>query len=50
MYEEKRKLRTGFWLRSLKERDHLEDLNVDRRIMLISMGSKSAGRAGTGLI
>jgi hypothetical protein len=25
---------TGFWCKNLKERDHFEDLGVDRRIIL----------------
>jgi hypothetical protein len=27
-------VRTGFWLGDLRERDHLEDLVVDERILL----------------
>ena len=27
-------MHTGFWWGDLKERDHLEDLGVDRRIVL----------------
>jgi len=32
---EKRRVHTGFWWGNLRERDHLEDLDVDGRIMLI---------------
>ena len=27
-------LDTGYWLRDLAERDHLEDLGIDRKIIL----------------
>jgi hypothetical protein len=27
-------LHTGFWCGNLRERDHLEDLGVDRRLIL----------------
>jgi hypothetical protein len=31
---EREKVRTGFWWRDLKEGDHLEDLDIDARIIL----------------
>jgi hypothetical protein len=30
----RREMRTGFWLESLKRRDHSEDLGIDERIIL----------------
>jgi hypothetical protein len=30
----KKGMRTGFWQKNLNERDHLEDLEVDERIIL----------------
>jgi len=34
---------TGFWWGNLRERDHLEDPGVDRRIILICIFSKCDG-------
>jgi len=34
MYGERAEVYTGFWLGNLKERDHLENLAVDWRIIL----------------
>ena len=34
MYGGRREVHTGFWLGSLRERDHLEDLGVDERVIL----------------
>jgi len=33
-YGGKVEVHTGFWWGNLKERDHLEDLGIDRRIIL----------------
>jgi len=30
----RREMQTGFWLGKMQERDHLEDLGVDERIIL----------------
>ena len=42
-------MRTGFWCGDLKERDHLEDLDVDERIILKGICKKWDGTR-TGLI
>jgi len=39
---------TGFWWRKLGEREHLEDLSVDRRIMLRWIFRKCGVGAWTG--
>jgi hypothetical protein len=41
---------TGFWWEDLRERDHVKDLGVDRRIMLKCIFKKWDGEAWTGLI
>jgi len=40
---------TGFWWGDLRERDHLEDLGIDWRIILQWVFKKRCGRAWTGL-
>jgi len=45
----KEELHTGFWCGDLKERDHLEDLGVDERIILKGIFNKWDG-VRTGLI
>ena len=39
---------TGFWWGNLSEREHLEDLGVDGRIILRWIFSKWEGVVGTG--
>jgi hypothetical protein len=41
---------TGFWWGDLREGDHLEDLDVDGRIILQLIFKKWTGRAWTGFI
>jgi hypothetical protein len=41
---------TGFWWGELREIDHLEDLDVDGRIILTWIFKKWDREAGTGLI
>jgi hypothetical protein len=41
---------TGFWWGDLRERDHLNDLSVDGRIILKWIFKKWGGEACTGLI
>jgi hypothetical protein len=41
---------TGFWLGKPRERDHMEDLGVDERMILQCMLNKSFGKVWTGLI
>jgi len=40
---------TGFWSGNLREREHLEDAGVDRRIILRWMFKKWDGGTWTGL-
>jgi len=41
---------TGFWWGDLRERDHLEQLGIDGRIILKCILKKWDGEAWTGLI
>jgi hypothetical protein len=43
-------MHTKFWLKSLKGKDHTEDLGVDGRIPLEWILKKQNGRAWTGFI
>jgi hypothetical protein len=43
-------VRTGLWWENLRERDHLEDLDVHRRIILKWIFKKWDGEDWTGLI
>jgi hypothetical protein len=40
---------TGFWWGDLRERDHLEDLGVDRRMVLKLILNTWDGEVGAGL-
>jgi hypothetical protein len=41
---------TGFWWEEPKERDHLEEHSVDKRIIIKWLLKRWDGEAGTGLI
>jgi hypothetical protein len=41
---------TVFWLENLKRRDHLEDIGVDRNIIIDWMLRKKGGKVWTGCI
>jgi hypothetical protein len=41
---------TGFWWGDLRERDHLEDLRIDWRIILKWIFKKCDGEAWSGLL
>jgi hypothetical protein len=41
---------TGFWWGDVWERDHLEDLSVERRIILKWIFQKWGGKVWTGLV
>ena len=43
-------VRTGFWWGDLRGRGHLEDLGIDRKIILKWILRKSVGVAWTGII
>jgi hypothetical protein len=47
---ERGKLRTGFWWGNLRERDHLEDPDIDRKIILRLIFRKWVVGAWTGSI
>jgi hypothetical protein len=47
---ETREVHTGFWWGDLRERDHLEDLGIDGRIILKWILKKYDGEAWIGLI
>ena len=42
-------MHTGFWWGNLRERDHLESLSIDGRVVLKWILRKSVGRARTEL-
>jgi len=46
----RREMHTGFWWGNLKERYHLEDLGIDRRIILKWILNKLDWRVWSGLI
>jgi len=43
-------MHTIFWLETPKERDHLEDLSVDKRLILDWILGKQGGKVWTGCI
>jgi hypothetical protein len=47
---ERREVYIGFWWKNLKERDHLDDLGADERIIIKCMFNKRDGGTWTGLI
>jgi hypothetical protein len=48
--ERRGEVRTGFWWKNQRERDHLEGPGADRRIILRCIFRKWDGGAWTGLI
>jgi hypothetical protein len=44
------KAHKGFWQGNLRDKDHLEDIGIDGRVMLEPILKKSVGSVWTGLI
>jgi hypothetical protein len=43
-------MHSGFWWENMDEGDHLEDLDIDGKVILKTILKKECGRTWTGLI
>jgi len=43
-------MHTGFWWRKVREREHLEDSDLDERVLIKWVLMKAVGKTGNGLI
>jgi hypothetical protein len=47
---ERLEIHTEFWLENLRERDHLDDLGLDGKTVLLQILEKSFGKVWTGFM